>query len=445
MNTLASPRFRVPDFRPKTPDSRLLPARHSGEEVLVGTGKVQLFGRAPGPWTIAWYETEASPRRRAMRSSHKKAKALFDRKVVELRNLATGLRELTPADGASFLRCLEIAAPTGQSIELLVSEAAEVRRILDGTATGAEAARFLVAHRPSDVSPRNIPDIITLLLDQKRQDGNGAKGLRTLAQQLRRFGAKFTGPPHLVRAPEYKAWEYSLKVGLRTRKNYRAAVATLFSFAKSIHSLSLTWDELALLDKIKLPATEALPWTPEQIVRLLSVCPAGLMPLVVLMAFGGVRHEEMNPEDRADARLDWSNIDLVTGQIRISKAVAKTQRARTFKLQPNLIAWLRQRARRSGPICDLKCTGDALYRLGKRAGIPWRKNACRESFISYRVAQSNNVALVAKEAGNSARIIAEEYLALKTQEQGEAWFAIFPRVEEDILRLPLFAYGASQK
>ena len=442
-----------PDIRPETPDSRLpasAPARHPAKLLPAGKGFLQIFGRAPGPFTIAWRETAGGSRRRATRSTWKKAKAFADQKAIDLANLQTGLRTLSPVDAASYLRALEILAPSGKPIELVAAEYAQAHAILHTSNTSpnshtlAEAARFLMEHRPADVTPKTIPELVALLLARQKKIGNGAKGLRTLAQQLGVFAQKFPGPLHVLRAPDLNAWEHSLSVGLRTRKNYRAAVSQIVRFAQDNSHLSKTWDELSHLDKIKPLPTEALLFTPDKMTRLIQHCPGNLVPLVVLMAFGGVRHEEISPEDRTDALLDWSNIDLAKGLIRVPKTVAKTKRMRLIKMQPNLIAWLRPHARRSGPICDLKCTGDALYRLGKRAGVSWVKNACRNSFISYRVAASNDVALVAREAGNSARIIADEYLELVTQEQGKAWFDIFPRAEEDILHLPLFGWATSR-
>src|SRR2546430_2094819 len=95
-------------------------------------------------------------------------------------------------------------------------------------------------------------------------------------------------------------------------------------------------------------------------------------------------------------------------------------------MPPNLLAWLKRYGKSFGPICELTHTGDALIRLGDRAGIPWEHNACRNSFITYRVAQSGNIPLTAKEAGNSPRQIEESYLELVSKEDADRWFGIMP-------------------
>jgi hypothetical protein len=67
--------------------------------------------------------------------------------------------------------------------------------------------------------------------------------------------------------------------------------------------------------------------------------------------------------------------------------------------------------------------------------IPWRKNALRHSFISYRVAKTDNVDKVALEAGNSAAVIRSNYLKMVTSAQGRRWFAIKPPTGQKIIRL----------
>ena len=47
----------------------------------------------------------------------------------------------------------------------------------------------------------------------------------------------------------------------------------------------------------------------------------------------------------------------------------------------------------------------------KEAGVEWKHNALRHSFISYRVADIKNVDEVALEAGNSPDIIFQHYRA----------------------------------
>jgi hypothetical protein len=60
----------------------------------------------------------------------------------------------------------------------------------------------------------------------------------------------------------------------------------------------------------------------------------------------------------------------------------------------------------------------------------WKHNALRHSFISYRVAQIQNVAQVALEAGNSPRMVFSNYRELVRAADAEKWFGITPEAVE---------------
>lgn len=58
--------------------------------------------------------------------------------------------------------------------------------------------------------------------------------------------------------------------------------------------------------------------------------------------------------------------------------------------------------------------------------MPWRHNALRHSFCSYRLADVKSAAEVALEAGNSPQMIFQHYRELVTEKAAKAWFAITP-------------------
>ena len=58
--------------------------------------------------------------------------------------------------------------------------------------------------------------------------------------------------------------------------------------------------------------------------------------------------------------------------------------------------------------------------------MPWKKNGLRHSFISYRVAQTSDVAAVSLEAGNSPQVISRNYLKCVTGAASRAWFKVMP-------------------
>ncbi len=60
------------------------------------------------------------------------------------------------------------------------------------------------------------------------------------------------------------------------------------------------------------------------------------------------------------------------------------------------------------------------------AKVPWRPNALRRSFISYRMATVKNENQASLEAGNSPAMIFSDYRQLVTEPEGREWFAIMP-------------------
>jgi hypothetical protein len=61
----------------------------------------------------------------------------------------------------------------------------------------------------------------------------------------------------------------------------------------------------------------------------------------------------------------------------------------------------------------------------------WENDVMRHSFCSYLLAKEQNIGLVAEQAGNSPEMIRKHYRQPLTQEEGEAWFEIRPKLVAD--------------
>ena len=70
--------------------------------------------------------------------------------------------------------------------------------------------------------------------------------------------------------------------------------------------------------------------------------------------------------------------------------------------------------------------------------MPWKRNALRHSFISYRLGIVKDVGQVALEAGNSASMIFKHYRQLVTETAAKEWFGILPPTRDgaDIIPMP---------
>jgi hypothetical protein len=122
-------------------------------------------------------------------------------------------------------------------------------------------------------------------------------------------------------------------------------------------------------------------------------------------------------------------INEATGSISITEAVAKLDH-RTISMPENLRTRLKAypSETKHDRICKEWTLANSLYhawlRVAKEAGVAYKKNAFRNSFISYRLALTKDINSVAYESGNSPQMIRKYYLGLVTTEAAAEWFAL---------------------
>jgi hypothetical protein len=97
-------------------------------------------------------------------------------------------------------------------------------------------------------------------------------------------------------------------------------------------------------------------------------------------------------------------------------------------LSENLKAWLAPWREDTGPILTINDYSGALGDTAVKAQIPggWRQNALRHSFISYRLAETGDVARTSLEAGNSPKMIFRHYREIVDENDAREWFSIMP-------------------
>ena len=466
MNTQLSPRFDVSFTTPAPSPGKLVRPRKKPHLEKVGSVAIPIYktrwrrkstGRIYQAFVIVW--RDSAGRHKEKHANFAKATARAQQIGTNILNGQTAQNQFSEADRASYLRSQELLAQVRRSagapplsLELAISEhVANLSAIGDLPWTIADCIRFTKEHQPKGVDPKKIPVIVQELLAAKRDAKKSTKWLGTLQQQLDRFAANFDCPLHLLQAREVDRWMDGLKVGLRTRANYFGAILELTRFAKAKGYLDRAWSELCHVEKIEVPSVDVKIPTPEHLLKILVArqniedrgrSGATLMPFLVLQAFAGIRHEEMHQRGDRKPVLDWSCVKLEQGHIEIKANVGKTKKRRLILIHPNLKEWLTPYAKPSGPVCELSQVAGAIDRAKKLAGVPSLrgelKNAFRKGFISYRVAETNDIGLTALEAGNSVKIIQENYRELATAAEAGRWFSISPNHAET---LPLFAWA----
>ena len=161
-----------------------------------------------------------------------------------------------------------------------------------------------------------------------------------------------------------------------------------------------------------------------------------LVTFYAVCLFAGIRPDIVDGEI---AKLPADDVDLETGVIRIEPDVSKVGMKRNVAIQPNLVVWLKAYPLEKYPLIVPGLMGLRTL-VGKKFGLT--PDILRHTYISMHVAKFRSMGDTALQAGNSEAVIRKYYLDVKSPEEAERFFAIFPEkgrmepVREDILRFP---------
>ena len=372
-------------------------------------------------------------------------------------------------------RALETVKPFGIPIDVVASDWVMIKTWRNDVPLSRLMDDYDRRH-PRGMAEKMVREVANELVASKVSDKLSKRYQKQLGYDMDRFCARFHGRLSDVRGVDVDKWLRDLGVGPRTRNNLRNSVNALFKFGMARKYVPKDHDEMDAVPVAKDGGGEIEIYTPDEMKELLTVASDEHVPFLAISAFAGVRHAELQ-------RLDWANVNRKAKIIEIKAGTAKTASRRVIPITPNLAKWLKIEKRESGPICPYanmalqfveltrrvnekrraawakandvgdealkSADADAAERLAKlprnqrqsrRTVMPgaetavaegwkpflWKHNALRHSFISYRVAQTQNVAQVALEAGNSPQMIFQHYRELVQPKAAKAWFAIVP-------------------
>jgi integrase len=389
--------------------------------VKIGSVSIPIYPTRNGryqSWEVRYSLAGAVVRRKF--SDAAKAKAHAEDIARGLANGHADAMRMTPEDAAELFRARAALSNVGTNCVQAAQICATLRAELPGVSVEDLVACYR-RHRTAE-STRTIPEIVQEMLIRKRTEKGLSKVYVTgLRYRLGAFARAFPIAIADLRGPDVDDWIRAQEVSPTSDANYLRVIRTLARFAISRDYLPRDWHELDLLKPPKVENKPIEIFTPGEMRKLLE-CAASEHPRLVaplaLGAFAGVRSAEI-------LRMRWEDI----GPERVLVAAQKVRSAgrRFVPTQPALASWL-EPVRRTGPIC--RCCAitlaDGFSDLGAECGVPWKQNALRHSYISYRLAVVEDTARVALECGNSPVKIMRHYRELVTRDQAEAWFGIVP-------------------
>jgi integrase len=335
--------------------------------------------------------------------------------------------QLNGDDRLAYGHALEAVKEFNLPLDTVAREYKEARKLLDGVPL-IEAARFYEKHNLRGIKRKNVADAVDEIIDAKTRKGVSDVYLADLRYRLGAFRETFHCDVNAITPNDVAAFFEHLRLSPRSHNNFLRALRTFFTFAQKHGWLS---KEVDLLERVERRSEKRTPveiFTPSELVGILANASHEVAPCIALAAFAGLRSAEI-------LRLDWSDIERRTGFIEVAAHKAKTATRRIVPVADNLAKWLAIAPRNGERVWPHSKDRffKAMIRAARKAGMTWKHNALRHSFISYRLAEIQDVNRVALEAGNSPQMIFRHYRELATPEQAKTWVAIAPEAESNVL------------
>lgn len=300
-------------------------------------------------------------------------------------------------------------------------------------ATIGDAVTFFLAHRGKEAENHSMAEdaikeyLKVLRGDERKEESLHSKTARSI---LRQFGRAFGKTLDRITASELKQYLEGVSESGRTRNNHLNYVRGFFRWAQK-------WKKYLPSGELQVDLVKEFPeerksvrdmiFTPDQMRRLLEAADADMIPPLAIGAFAGVRNCEIG-------KMEWEEIDLEEKVIEIPAHKSKVGLRRLVTIHDNLAAWLRSYVgEKKGRLVPFP---KSVYKKNRRAArgasteadpVEWKPNALRKSYISYRMAEADSDQYqVAKQCGNSPKMVEQNYKQLVKPQAAKDWFALYP-------------------
>jgi len=219
-----------------------------------------------------------------------------------------------------------------------------------------------------------VKELVTKLISDRERAGKSDRYIRDLRSRLGRFSTDF-GIRSVVSIgrDEITDWIRGLNQSAISQNNYLRVIRILFS--EGIKGKYLSESPAVHVTEAKVTQTEVGTLTPGELVILLGKAPEELVPALAIGAFAGIRREEIN-------KLDWRDLDLKHGTIKVRPRNAKSARNRLVPIEANLSDWLKPYARPEGKVW-CKGGGQEIHCLASSSWIREAGDGDREGKESW--------------------------------------------------------------
>lgn len=364
--------------------------------------------------------------------------------LTKLSNAEGEVLKLTGLDRASYVNAMQKLREWRADVDLgsaVADYVGAVKRLPENVSL-KECLNFYLSRHPAGLPVKTVKEVVDELVATKTNMNRSDVYVKDIKSRLGHFAKSFAVPISTVTGAQLQEWLDNLGGAGRTRNNYRRLLTSLFNFAMRRGYLPKDHSEMGAVEKSDDGHGEIEVFTADELQKLFAACRPEMIPYLSVAAFCGLRAAEIQ-------RLDWSEIHLTGPErfVEVKASKAKTASRRTVPISDNCAAWLARHAQASGPVSSFQRSDKQLFlHLAKKAGVPWKHNGLRHSFISYRLAIIKNVHQVSLEAGNSTQMVFAHYRQLVRESEANAWFAITPASkpgEAEIVTMPAAAAAAA--
>jgi integrase len=379
-----------------------------------------------------------------------------DLKAISLSKGELDVLYLGNAERIAYVHAVEAVRSTGLPLELAAKEYAEACKVLGGKASVIEAAREFARRHLHALPDKMLPDAVKEMLEAKEREGTSKAYMKVLRFYVGQLADVFHCQVRSLTTSQIADFLRNMEVSGRSKNNARQTLGAFFKYCKERGWLAKDHDGISLVPKFKEKPGEIEIFTPQEIAHFLMYSRPEMVPFLAIGAFAGLRSAEIE-------RLDWSEVHLAERFIEVKAAKAKTASRRIVPMTENLAKWLAPRVEKEGRVVPFENVNKQIAWLveGTTAGLKasamnekqdpekvkpavWKKNALRHSFISYRVASTQNVNQTALECGNSPAVIFKHYRELVRPAEAKLWFGIEPADRKTILIPKVHCHVKSQ-
>jgi integrase len=386
-------------------------------------------GKIYDSFTIVFIQAGQRIRRRATTID-----AARDIAMSAARQLSEGVGHvatLTPSQIADFAAAERILRQhPGRSLTAVVAEwEAATKALGQGSIVAACEAQAKATSKRSGFTPTLVSVVYEEFMAGLDRDGASVRYIEDCKSRMGQIKDTFRGYIHAVEMSDLETWLNAKKISIKTRKNYRTATVTLWSFAKNKGYLPRDQQTEAEIlpnrnrTKAARLSKEIGTYESVELRQILAASPAHLLPIFAIGAFAGLRSAELH-------RLTWGNIR--PGFIQVIACDTKNAVRRLAPVSIALKEWLAKtkRGEEDERLCARfsreSALGRAMTKAIRDAGVKPVHNGLRHTFCSARVAATNDVKQTSREVGNSVKVILEDYVKVFSKSKATAWFNVRP-------------------